>query len=349
MLLGEPVLGRYPMDPVGIFYIQGDNDANSFMSRFMVPYGFDPTAPYAKFIDFYHLKNIGKRLSYLEKMQLLSYAAKSGKKIIVIDNKTSVFTEMVYGKESLEGALKLNDDLVKIAIHFRCTIVVLEHVRKVSRLEYTALLTPQDVLGTSSILANQVIGMSPKIKEFKRFLGVNELTGKKIYSKPWYLQIPGEGLIYRVKNAEGLETRGFKILQDSPFSVVFDEMDIHIIDEYKPGEEEEVFSETIAEANQKVNYLKEYLLKYKDEWSRGELLKDLEKSGTKMSERTLRRHLKSLFGVSTLGSLGGRGNKTKYKTDKDKLSKCTTDEFPDSMNSVNQGDLMGVLNVVPAD
>jgi hypothetical protein len=208
MMRGEPVLGQFPMPIVKTFYIQSDSAAEFFMNRILVPYGWQQE--FQDTVSFFHTQSstLACEHTVANVLTLIKSACQDGYKLIVIDNKTSLFLGMVYDlKHANVDSLRFVEVLKKLAMQFDVCVVIVEHMRKRMQLQWE-LVSLQDVLGSGSKLVEQVIGLNARYDDFKA-----EEKG----AHHEYTRREGEGVVVPLKNAEGLAKLKYEIIKDEPY------------------------------------------------------------------------------------------------------------------------------------
>lgn len=224
MLRGEPVLGQFKMPKIRIFYVNGDNDQSYFMNRLVLRYGYDYDRDF-EWLKFFHTQN-----SPLPESQIYDLIIRAieyfGSQWIIIDNRTSIFVESVYGMDSSKKALKLVDNLKGIAIKHGVIMSMVEHMRKNFYRRPWELLSLDEVLGTTSRTIEQVIGINPKYDLIKNTSNVSDKpedsSKRKPKSKETFIQRKGEGILLDLKNAEGLgsDLMQYKIIHEEASSFI---------------------------------------------------------------------------------------------------------------------------------
>ena len=222
MLFDQPVLGAYNMPKVKTYYIQSDVDVNNFTNRFLLPYGYQPlNKSHQDAMVFLHTQNVEWAVTPSHMIKIIDLVAKEGFKLIVVDNKTTLFTKITYGNKASEESLDLIAEFKKIAIKYDIAIVIMEHIKKPATGKESDIITIHDVLGTSSKIHDQMIGLNPRFDEISNPIGVSK-SGEPKFGRPSHPLRPGEGVIIPLKNAEDIERLQFKLIRDDPFYIQFE-------------------------------------------------------------------------------------------------------------------------------
>ena len=227
MIKGEKILGSFIVPKVKTLYIQSDTDEGRFMSRFCTPYGYDPERDRDQLL-FIHTKNADKRVVKDRKsvLDFIEFCVKEKEfKLVVLDNRTSLFPREIYGDKAQQWSMELVEDLKKLAIQYDIAIVLVEHMIKPQRKKWELCSIP-DILGSSSKLADQVVGIN---KRYNR----RTQCGQKQLS--FFIDRPTEGIIVPLKNCDNLDIVMYKILFDSPQEFLWEEFQGVIVDESLDG------------------------------------------------------------------------------------------------------------------
>lgn len=304
MLKSEPIFGQYRMSDTKVFYIQSDNDIDIFMHNIAIPYGYDPILHKDK-LTFFHTKSAGNIPITPQTIIGLCQAAAKKYDLIIIDNKTSLWPDSVYGKNAQRDSLELVDQLKKIAIQNNIAVAFVEHVRKPMAKQWE-LITMHDVLGAGVKTIECCIGLNERYDELKKITGHTK-SGNPTYGKITYRRRPGEGIIVPLKNAYIDEMISYKIISDEPYSYMQYSEYNGII------EEDQVSDDDITIPSEKLNSILKYLKsKNKKTYTYQDVAADLNISSLK----TVRKYIETISNqraglLSIQQSRGGRNNRTK--------------------------------------
>jgi hypothetical protein len=338
MIRGEPIFGQFNMPKIRVFYLQSDNDADYFMNKISMQFGYDP-AIHRDSLLFFHTKSTpGFNPTSSNIFALISSAAPDFD-LVVLDNKTSLFPGAVYGNQfgdAQNKSLQLVDEIKKVCIQEKINICSIEHMRKPSNHPWEPC-TLHDILGSGTKTAEQVLGLNARFDKHKTLEGTYK-NGTPKYSNIFYTRRFGEGVLMGLKNAENLENTQYKIYSDEPYNYL-------IYDKFEGFTEEatEQYVEHQTGDNKLLNY---FITKNLSEFLYEQIAADL-----RWTLRTVLRHVKDLEALrpGLLGrdkSHGGRGNKTVIKIlNRDLLhDKIGENEEPGLKNISTEIDLDSVID-----
>ena len=315
MLTGKPVLGEFSMPRVKTLYLQSDNDEGYFLDRLARPYGYDISKHSADLLII-HTKNCGMQMTLANILALCKgMINRYGYDWIIIDNKTSLFTDATYGEHANRDSLFLVDALKKIAMEGDVNITIVEHCRKPINRPWE-LLTLHDVLGTSSRITEQVLGLNARFDAIKQ--------GEGRAAKTTFTRRSGEGVIVPLKNLERVPLTKYSIVSEStpaylcyePFDRVYEESNAETLQGVPSTESMAVIR----------RYLSEHI---EDQHDWGTVAAE-----ARLSLTTVRKVMEVLEsqGAVMRQTGGGRGHKTSFRVCPSKLDSVQlTAAFPNNI------------------
>ena len=214
MCHGDLALGTYHMPKVKTLYIQSDMTEAAFKAKALDPAGYD-IAKDGETLTFVHIPDLQKLPKNLPTiLGLIQECIKRGYEWIILDNRTTLFIDSVYGKDAQSESLKIVEALRDLAIRHNIALLLVEHVSKMKHEKWEPMQL-DDVYGAGVKSADQVFGISKIYREIVAVTYDKFGTEKRHTIKKPYV-IHNCGLLTPLKWADGVNKMKF-IIRDKYF------------------------------------------------------------------------------------------------------------------------------------